>query len=433
MPASRGPTVPAEIPDLYDPRTFLGGVPHDAFARLRREAPVAWHPERAMLGWPSGPGFWGVFRHADVAYVNRHPELFSSQLGATQIRDPSPTDLAFVREMLLNMDPPEHTKLRRAVNRAFTPRAVARMEATIVERAEAIVAAVRDRGEGDFVRDIGTELPLLTLAEIMGVPVEDRQLLYDWSNRIIGYQDVDYGEVRDEADAADPEAALRPPPVNPRSRAALTDMFDYAHALAERKLREPGEDVLSMLLRADVDGEAITVEQYENFFFLLAVAGNETLRNGIPGGMLALLEHPAQLRRLRDDLSLLPTAVEELLRFHAPVTHFRRTATADTELAGVPISAGDKVVVFYASANRDPAVFGPTTEELDLTRAPNEHLSFGVGPHVCLGIHVARTQLRAMFSAVLRGLPEIELDGEPVRLASSFQAGFKRLPVRWRP
>lgn len=429
MPAAAAGVLPEGIPDLYDPRTFLTGVPHDAFARLRTEAPVAWHPEQAMLGWPAGPGFWGVFRHADVAYVNRHPELFSSQLGATQIRDPTPTDLDFVRQMLLNMDPPEHTKLRRAVNRAFTPRAVARMESTIVERADAIVSGVRDRGACDFARDIGTDLPLLTLAEIMGVPVEDRRLLYDWSNRIIGYQDEEYGDVR----TGDVAATPRPPPVNPRSRTALSDMFDYAHALAEHKLRQPGEDVLSLLLRADLDGEAITVEQYENFFFLLAVAGNETLRNGIPGGMLALLEHPDELRRLRHDLSLLPTAVEELLRFHAPVTHFRRTATVDTVLADVPIRAGDKVVVFYASANRDEAVFGPDADMLDLGRTPNDHLSFGVGPHVCLGLHVARTQLRAIYAAVLEGLSDIELDGEPVRLASSFQAGFKRLPVRWRP
>jgi len=409
--------------DLYDPQLWASrGQPDDVFAALRDRAPVAWVDEPPVLGWPEGPGYWGVFRHADVRAVNTHPDVFSSQLGATQIRDPLPDDLAFQRRMLLNLDPPEHTLLRRTVNRAFTPRAVARMSEWVHARAAAIVGALEGTTSCDFAQDVGRELPVLTLAEVMGVPREDRHLLFEWANRVIGVHDEDYakGSIGDGARA----------PVDPRSRASLQDMFDYAHRLADRKRAEPGDDVISMLL-APAGGQPLTDEEFENFFFLLSVAGNETLRNAIPGGMLALLEHPAQLARLREDRSLLPTAIDEMLRWVTPVTQFRRTAARDTELGGQSIAAGDKVVVYYASANRDAAVFDrPGT--FDVARTPNDHLTFGVGAHFCLGTGLARLQMSALFGQVLDHLDDVELAGDVVRLRSNFQNGLKRLPISYR-
>jgi cytochrome P450 len=218
--------------------------------------------------------------------------------------------------------------------------------------------------------------------------------------------------------------------VDPRSRASLQDMFDYAHRLADRKRAEPGDDVISMLL-AGAGGQPLTDEEFENFFFLLSVAGNETLRNAIPGGMLALLEHPDQLTRLRDDRSLVPTAIDEMLRWVTPVTQFRRTATRDTELGGQSIATGEKVVVYYASANRDAAVFDrPGT--FDVARTPNDHLTFGVGAHFCLGTGLARLQMSALFGQVLDHLDDVELAGDVVRLRSNFQNGLKRLPISYR-
>jgi cytochrome P450 len=409
--------------ELFDPQVWAaGGQPHAAFARLRAEAPVAWVDEPAVLGWPAGPGYWGVFRHADVRTVNTHPEVFSSQLGATQIHDPAPDDLVFQRRMLLNLDPPEHSVLRRTVNRAFTPRAVARMSGWVHDRAREIVDGLAGTTSCDFAQDVGRELPLLTLAEIMGVPREDRHLLFEWANRVIGVHDEDY--------AKGSIGSTGTPPVDPRSRASLQDMFDYAHQLAERRRADPGDDLISMLL-AGVGGQPLTDEEFENFFFLLSVAGNETLRNAIPGGMLALLEHPDQLARLRADRALLPTAVDEMLRWVTPVTQFRRTATRDTELAGQRIAAGDKVVVYYASANRDGAVFAEP-DAFDVARTPNDHLTFGVGPHFCLGTGLARLQMTALFGELLDRVHDVELAGPVVRLRSNFQNGIKRLPVTYR-
>ncbi len=417
--------------DLSSPATFVQGMPWDEFARRRRDAPVSWCEESAYGPWPEGPGFWGVFSYQDIVEVNRNPDRFSSHIGATQIRDPAPEDLRFVQEMVLNMDPPDHTRLRRVVSRSFTPRASARLADGIEARARSLVDAVTDAGHCDFVRDVSADLPVATLADVMGVPQSDRHLLYDWSNRVIGYQDDEYGQI-----ALDDEGR----PINPRSRAALSDMFDYAHELANAKLKDPGDDLLSVLLHADVDSSAttahpdesrLTVEQYENFFFLLSVAGNETVRNGLPGALMALIEDHEAWNQLRDDPSLFDTAIDELLRFAPPVIHFRRTARVDTELAGVPIAAGEKVVVFYASGNRDETVFREP-DRLLLDRHPNPHLSFGVGPHLCLGAHLARLQMRAMLSRVIERWEDVQLDGPAVRLGSSFQSGYKSLPIRFR-
>jgi len=417
---------------IVDPDTYLTGVPHRLLAQLRRDTPVT------RIG-----DFWAVLRHADVREVLRNPALFSSQLGGTQIRDPATAeDLRYVRRMMLNMDPPEHGRLRGLLTKAFTPRAVSRISERIDGWARALVAAVADRGECDYAKDVAADLPLLTLAEVFGVPEQDRRLMFDWSNRVIGYQDAEYAvsatvradEVTDLARAA---LAVRPEPgpggqmPDPRSRAGMPDLYAYAHALGEHKRAHPGDDVMSNLMQhVDDDGGRVSIEEFENLFWLFSVAGNETLRNGLPGGMFALLEHPAQYRMLREDRSLLPGAVEEMLRWWTPVTNFRRTAASDTRLSDVDIKAGDKVVVWFASANRDEAVFADP-DVFDVRRAPTEHLTFGHGPHFCLGSHLARMQMRALFEAVFDQLGEVRLAGEVRRLRSNFQNGIKSLPIRW--
>jgi cytochrome P450 len=412
--------------DLFDPRRFArDGIPYADLARLRAEAPVAWHPEPAVLDWPEGPGFWAVTRFADVSYVSRTPELFSSWLGATQLRDPDPEDLPHIRRMMLNMDPPEHTRLRKLVNTGFTPRRLRAMEPIIRSYAAEVVDRIAPRGECDFAEEVGGEFPLLTLAEIMGAPRSDRHLLYEWTNKIIGYQDPTLADVERDASGR---------PIHPRSprSSTLREMFAYAHQLAGHKRRHPADDLISTLVHAEIDGERITDDELEMMFFLFTVAGNDTTHSALPGGMLALLDHPDQLDRLRADLALLPAAVEEMLRYAPPVIHFRRTATTDTDLAGQPVSAGDKVVIFYPSANRDEAVVADP-DRFDVGRDPlPQHLTFGFGPHVCLGSALARTQLRVMFAELLTRLPDIELAGPVQRLQSNFINGIRSMPVRFR-
>ncbi|MCP2257626.1 Cytochrome P450 [Streptoalloteichus tenebrarius] len=430
---------------VVDPDTYLRGVPHDALTALRDQAPVLRFPEPAVDSWPAGPGFWAVLRHAEARTVLRTPRVFSSHAGATQIRDPAtPADLAYVRRMMLNLDPPEHTRIRGLLTAAFTPRAVARLEERIHQRARRLVRAVSDRGECDFATEVAADLPLSTLADVFGIPESDRWLMYDWSNRVIGYQDHEYAvSAAFDPAGATPMArdalALRPQPdargrmPDPRTRSGMPDLYAYAHELGEHKRRHPGEDVMSVLMRqVDAEGGRVDVEEFENLFWLFAVAGNETLRNGLPGGMVTLLTHPDALARLRADRDLLPTAVEEMLRWWTPVMHFRRTATQDVELGGVRVRAGEKVVVWFSSANRDERVFAdPHT--FDPARRPNDHLTFGYGPHFCLGAHLARVQMRALFTAVLDHWAEIEPAGEAVRLRSNFQNGIKHLPIRFTP
>jgi cytochrome P450 len=418
---------------IVDPDTYLTGVPYELLARLRRESPVARVAD-----------FWAVLRHADIRHVLRNPGLFSSRLGGTQIRDPATqADLAYVRAMMLNSDPPDHARLRNLLTKAFTPRAVAGLTTRIQGWARDLVAAVADRGECDFATEVAADLPLRTLADVFGVPEQDRRLMYDWSNRVIGYQDAEYAvsatvRAADLTDMGRGVMGLRPTPgpdgemPDARSRDGMPDLYAYANALGDHKRHHPGDDVMSTLMRhVDDDGGRVSLAEFENLFWLFSVAGNETLRNGLPGGLLALLTHPAQYRRLRADRSLLPGAVEEMLRWWTPVMHFRRTATEDTRLGGVDIRAGDKVVVWFSSANRDESVF-TDPDAFDIGRTPNDHLTFGHGPHFCLGAPLARIQMRAMFDAVLDQLGEVELAGEPVRLRSNFQNGVKHLPIRWR-
>ena len=430
---------------VFDPATYVDGVPFDALARLRRDHGVAWVPEIPVLGWPAGPGFWLVLRHGDVESVLTRPELFSSALGATQIRDPStPQALDYVRRMMLNMDPPEHSRLRRLLRRSFTPRAVARLSDQVKAHAREICDQVLagPGGECDFAKDLAADLPLLTLADVLGVPAQDRWLLFDWSNRVIGYQDPDYATSAEfDPDGGTPMAAeafaVRPQPgldgrmPDPRTRDGMPDLYAYAHLLADHKRRHPGDDVMSVLLaQRDSDGGQVSVAEFENMFWLFAVAGNETLRNGLPGGCIALLEHPGSAGELRTDPGMLPAAVDEMLRWWTPVMTFRRTAAADCSIAGQPIRAGEKVVVSFTSANRDEATFGDP-DRFDIRRQPNPHLAFGHGPHFCLGGYLARTQMQALFAEVLARTSTLSYAGAPSYLRSNFQRGVKTLPITW--
>jgi cholest-4-en-3-one 26-monooxygenase len=393
--------------DLTDKDVFVNGVPHEWFASLRRDAPVYWHEE------PDGPGFWCVTRYDDVVTVNRDNQTFSSNRGAVFMWDLPEEDLEQQRLMMLNMDPPIHTRYRRLVNKGFTPRMVSELERQTRERARAILDRVTPRGECDFVVDVAAELPLQVIADILGVPQEDRHKMFDWSNRMVGSDDPEYGVTQEEAQQASME------------------LFAYAAKLSEDKRSQPGQDLISILSEAEVDGERLTQLEIDLFFMLLTVAGNETTRNQVSHGLLALLEHPDQFARLRANRALIPGAVEEMLRWASPVLHFRRTATKDLTLGGQAIAAGDKVVIWYVSANRDERVFDDPMR-FDIERSPNEHVAFGGGgPHFCLGANLARMEIRVLFEELLDRWSDLELNGEPTRLRSNFINGIKHIPIRF--
>ncbi|GLW05731.1 cytochrome P450 [Microtetraspora sp. NBRC 13810] len=409
--------------NVFDPRIYAQGIPHETYRRSRDEEPVRWQEEHAVDDWPAGPGFWAVTRHADVVRVLRSPTEYSSWTGATQIRDPDPADLSFIRRMMLNLDPPDHGRLRRIVSGVFTPGRVERFAHGIATRARLLVDEIAERGACDLPVDVTDDYPIQNLADLLGIPAADRGQILAWTNRVVGYQDPDHATV------------VRGPngePVNPRSPAMLTDMFEYAHALAEYKRRNPADDIMTALATAEVDGQRLSDPELSMFFFLLVIAGNDTVRSALPGGVIALLGHPGEHRRLLADPGLLDSAIEEMLRWHPPVLSFRRTAVHDTELAGRPIAAGDKVVVFHAAANYDERRF-PDPMTFDVARRDNDHVSFGDGPHVCLGARFARLQLRAFYHEFLWRLPDVELAGPPVRLVSNFIAGVKHLPLRYTP
>ncbi len=396
--------------DLYDPDTYVEGVPHEMFSLLRREAPVFRHE--------SGGGgvFWAVTRHDDIVRVNRDARTFSSWEGTALIEDMDPEALESQRMMMLNMDPPEHTKLRKIVNKGFTPRRITQLSDALRERARQIVAEVAGRGECDFVADLACELPLQAIAEIVGVPQEDRHKVFDWSNRLIGSNDPEFANSREEA------------------QDAAAEMYAYAQELAERHRAEPADDIVSALLSAEVDGHRLSDMDFNLFFLLLAVAGNETTRNATSLAMLALIENPSERQKLVEDPAKIDLAIEEFLRWGTPVMHFRRTATADTEIAGQPIAAGDKVVMWHISGNRDESVFeDPFAFKVD--RDPNLHLnqiaSGAGGPHFCLGANLARAELKIIFTELLATIPDMELAGPVERLRSNFINGIKHMPVRF--
>jgi cholest-4-en-3-one 26-monooxygenase len=394
--------------EIFDPDVYVSGVPHDAFRQLRKEAPVSFQRE------PGGRGFWAVTRYDDVVAISRDPLRFSSARGGTNIEDYEGESLSQIQLLMLNMDPPQHHKFRKLVSMGFTPRMVARLEPRIRETTRKIIDRVAAKGECDFVRDIAAELPLQVIAELMGIPLDDRHKVFEWSNQLIGFDDPEFQTSIEDA------------------RVAAAQIWMYANELASRRQGQAGEDLVTVLINAEIDGERLTEMEFDAFFMLLAVAGNETTRNLISGGNVALMENPEQRARLLAEPALIPSAVEEMLRFVTPVMHFRRTATRPSEIRGQQIAEGDKVVMYYTSANRDEAMF-TNPDDFDVARAPNEHLAFGVGEHFCLGANLARLEIRVIFEELLRRLPDMRIAGPVRRLRSNFINGYKEIQVAFSP
>jgi cholest-4-en-3-one 26-monooxygenase len=400
--------------DLLDRDAFAQRVPHEWFAFLREHAPVYHHAE------PGGPGFWAITRYDDVVALNRDWAANSSDqerggvVGLEEFeQDADAEEFTQGGKLMLMMDPPDHTRYRKLVNKGFTPRMIGAPESHIRDQAAEIVEKALAAGEVDFVTDVAAELPLEAIAELIGVPLDERHKLFDWSNRMIGSEDPEYAVSQDEAFQAQVE------------------MYMYAHALAEQRRAEPKNDIVSTLLQAEVDGDQLSEMDFNLFFLLLAVAGNETTRNAISHGMLALTNNPDQRKTWLEDFDAVsPTAVEEIVRWATPVINFRRTASRDTVVGGQEVKAGDKVVMFYNSANRDEREFHDPFR-FDVTRTPNEHVGFGAGgPHFCLGANLARREIRVLYEEWVKRVPRVEAAGPAERLRSNFINGIKHLPVR---
>ncbi|MGV9774056.1 cytochrome P450 [Streptosporangium sp. NPDC003464] len=395
--------------DLVDQDFYQrSGAPHGQLAWLRANAPVYRHGGDPERGWP---GFWAVTRHADVVHVSRHSDLFSSSRKLALFNEMPEDQRALQRMMMLNQDPPEHTRRRSLVNRGFTPRMMGALEQHIRDICHGLVDEAKGRGSADFVRDIAAPLPLYVICELLGAPVEDRDKIFNWSNQMIGAEDPDY--------AADPTEGQN----------AAMEVYAYANALAAERREQPREDIATKLIMPDAAGETLTEEEFDLFVLLLVVAGNETTRNAASGGMLAFFEHPDQWRRLVAEPALARTAADEIVRWVSPVNLFRRTATADTTIGGQEVKEDDKIVVFYSSANRDEDVFAdPGT--FDIGRDPNPHIGFGGGgAHFCLGNHLAKLELRVLFEVLAERLPRLAQAGPARRLRSNFINGIKDLPV----
>lgn len=392
-----------------------------AFATLRRECPVSFHeePEVALIG--KGPGFWALTRYADILEVTRNPQTFSSSAarGGVNLIDQPPSFSDLFGSMIV-MDDPRHARLRRIVSRAFGPGILRTVEVGIQRAAAEIIDGVIDKGSCDFVTDIAAALPLKIICDMMGIPSSSYRYVFDRTNVILGATDPEY--VADPADAA--PAILR----------AAQELAVLAEELAQFRQERPAEDLTSALIRAEVDGERLTLSEIASFFVLLVLAGNETTRHAISHGMKALQDHPEQRRIwVQDFEAIAPTAVEEIVRWATPVIHFRRTATRDSEIDGQRVRAGEKVVMWYNSGNRDEAVF-EQPYRFDVRRTPNEHLGFGgPGPHFCLGAHLARREMTVIFRELFLRLPDLEITGEPVYLASLFFNGIKRMSCEFAP
>lgn len=386
--------------------TWGSHIPHDQFDRLRAEAPVYFHPE------PDGPGFWAVTKHADVRKVSHDWETFSSELGATFIPTQDENALAVLRLSILNMDPPLHNRARRLVSKAFTPRMIAKLVEDIDRRAHDVVAGIKPKGEAEFVEQIAGQVPVQMICEMIGLEPEQWPQMFAASNDLIG--------ARNDPEYAHVDAEL-----------ASAEIYALCDAVADDRRANPRDDLMTALVQAEIDGEQLDNAELNLFFVSLIVAGNETTRNLINLSLLALLDHPTEMQRLRDDPSLWDTAVEEMLRWGSSIHNFRRTATKDTELGGVQIKAGDKVVIYYASANRDEDVF-EDPHRFDVGRTPNDHVTFGGGGvHYCLGASLARAEIRATMREIVEQLPGIHLVSEPERLTSDFVNGIKRMQVAW--
>jgi cytochrome P450 len=407
--------------DVASPRVYAEGVPHDTLAALRAHDPVHWHP------WPgTRDGFWLLSKHADVLAIGKDPGLFSSQIGHIALEDREPDALA-ARQSLIETDPPAHTRLRKLVSYAFTRSKVKEYE----DYTRVIVQDHLDRAiaqeEFDWVSAISEPVPITVLISILGLPQEDAPMLIELTSEMAAATDPDYR----------PDPDKYPTDIDPRllpfGTPAAYYVFEYGRKIGEERRRNPTDDLVSRLVHAEVDGERLDETEYSNFFELFIFAGNETTRTGISQGILALMQHPEEFARLEADPSLVPTAVDEILRYGTPIIYFRRTATRDTEIRGIPIQAGDRVALWYVSANFDEDVF-EDPHRFDVARRPNPHVTFGRGgPHFCLGSFLAQLEIRILLEEILARGVRFELTGEPVRLSSNFINGFKSLPVRAVP
>ena len=390
-----------------------------AFATLRREDPLAHFAEPEIEPFPRGPGFRAVTRHADILTVSRHPEVFSSAQGAVSILD-LPAEMNEFFGSMISMDDPRHARLRRIVSGTFTPRMLAKVLDDVERTAIEVVDAAVEKGEMDLVTEISSPFPLLVICDMMGIPPSERQMVLAQSNIILS--------------GGDPE--FIPEGVAPIDAflGAGAQLSELMNVLAEDRRREPTDDLLSALVNTTVEGEQLSQEELASFFILLAVAGNETTRTAISHGVALLDANPTQREIWRADVEgVTPTAVEEIVRYSSPVIWMRRTLTEDFELSGVPLVAGEKILLFYGSANRDADVF-TDPDTFDVLRNPNPHVGFGgPGPHFCLGAHLARREIALMFRELFAHLPDLELTGPPVQLRSSFVNGIKHLPVRFTP
>jgi len=400
--------------NLTDADLFQRGTPHDMFALLRREAPVYWHPET-----DGGPGFWAVTKYHDLKWVSKNPGLFSSERQGTLRQDPAASDLPAIQSIMLNMDPPKHRQYRMLVNQAFTPRMINNLHGRVTAMVRKIINGVIEKGECDFVEDIAALLPLEVICEMMGVPEEDRRHIYALGNKMIGIDDPDLQSVDH-------------PIVPGDAMAAFGEMFVYASKLWTIAHETPSDTLATALVNAEFDGRKLDEMEFNFFFLLLLIAGNETTRTVTSNGMIALLDHPDQLAQLHAEPNLVNSAVEEILRFAPAVHTFRRTATADTEMRGQAIRAQDKLLLWYPSANRDEEVF-QDPDAFNIRRSPNEHVAFGFGEHFCLGANLARMELQEVFRGIATRLFDMETTAEPRRLRSCFINGVKEMRVRFRP
>ena len=393
--------------NLIDPEYFSKhGHPWDQYEWLRTNAPVFWHDE------PDGPGFWAITKYDDIRAISRTPKIFSSYETGVMLPDPDPMGLYAQRLMMLNMDPPQHDRFKLLVSRGFTPKNAPLLRPRIEELAREILDAAMQKGSCDFVSEIAGRLPSGLIAELMGMPREDGERLYDLTEIMHTNDD-----------------AVAPPDVK---MAAIGEMLMYGQSVADIKRTTPGDDLATILVNAEVDGDRLTNEDFQWFFLLLVNAGGDTTRNLLAAGLQLLFDHPDQRAKLMSNLDgHLATAIEEMLRFSSPVSHFKRTVMEDTIIRGQSIKAGERVVMFYGSANRDEDIFeNPNT--FDITRDPNPHVAFGAGgPHLCLGMHVARVELAVMFKELLTLMPNIRSDGEFERMHSSFIAGIHSMPVKY--
>ncbi|TCJ89770.1 cytochrome P450 [Nocardia alba] len=405
--------------DFTDPALWETRNPIQEFAELRRTAPVWWNAQTdAQSGGFRDGGYWVISKHEDIKEISRNPELFSSQRKGSVIRLPgevTPEQIELTGALLLNMDPPKHTKIRRIISKGFTPRAVEGLRAALAERAAAIVRAARAAGGGDFVEQVACELPLQAIAELVGVPQQDRRKLFDWSNQMLNYDDPEY------SDATTTDVAAT----------AAMEILGYSWNMAEQRRAEPADDIVSALVQADLDGESLGSDEFGFFVILLAVAGNETTRNAITHGMKAFIDNPDQWELYKRQRPR--TATDEIVRWATPVTVFQRTATADTELGGQRIRAGDRVGLFYSSANFDEDAF-ERPFSFDILRDPNPHLAFGgTGTHFCVGANLARLEIDLIFNAIADVMPDLSQISEPQRLRSGWINGIKHWQVSYGP